>query len=167
MLKRIFEFNILKKTKILDRLKERFSDGCGYDYITSYLKMIASKYYNVNNKSANLLNEYENKLITKKYYEIFNENIITPDYQSLRKLPIWVLEKNNNNIINEFNNNDELNKNIPIIPSSLEYKNLLNEKNINITPSNKSIEHKNTKISKEQNLILLSKYEELLKLYKN
>ena len=76
-------------SRVIDREKERFSDGCGFNYIPKLLNYICEKRGNVNNKSRNL-NEKEK--IEKEYYLELFENYYGNDKQHLiitRKLPNW------------------------------------------------------------------------------
>ena len=76
-------------SRVIDREKERFSDGCGFNYIPKLLNHICEKKRNLNNKSRQL-NEKEK--IEKEYYLELFEKYYGNDKQHLiitRKLPNW------------------------------------------------------------------------------
>jgi len=79
----------LVSSRVIDREKERFSDGCGFNYIPKLLNHICEKKRNLNNKSLHLT---EKEKIEKEYYLELFENYYGNDKQHLiitRKLPNW------------------------------------------------------------------------------
>uniref|UniRef100_A0A6C0H4R7 asparagine synthase (glutamine-hydrolyzing) n=1 Tax=viral metagenome TaxID=1070528 RepID=A0A6C0H4R7_9ZZZZ len=84
ILREAFEdYKVLKNTRILERNKEKFSDGCGLSYIPNLLKIMAS-FYGINDcPSVHLLETYEKKYVSE-YYKFHGK--IT-DKLKERKLP--------------------------------------------------------------------------------
>jgi len=88
----------LTNSRILDRQKERFSDGCGFSYVPDLLNYV----YLENTKSKfldGLTLDDKEKVEKKHYLEIFDEEY--PGLRDLipeRKLPEWCreIEKNKN-----------------------------------------------------------------------
>jgi len=78
--------NELSSSKILNRQKERFSDGCGFDYVPMLLKYCS-------NNTTSILNEKE-KLEKEKYKEIFNKNYAGLEHLIIkRENPEWTKNK--------------------------------------------------------------------------
>ena len=76
-------------SRVIDREKERFSDGCGFNYIPKLLNHICEKKGNLNNKSLHLS---EKEKIEKAYYLELFEKYYGNNKQHLiitRKLPSW------------------------------------------------------------------------------
>ena len=77
-------------SRVIDREKERFSDGCGFNYIPKLLNHICEKRGNVNlNKGVHLS---EKEKIEKVYYLELFEKYYGDNKQHLiitRELPVW------------------------------------------------------------------------------
>jgi asparagine synthase (glutamine-hydrolysing) len=116
ILRASFKHNLaLQNTRIIDRGKEKFSDGCSLSYIPSLIKLIASFYIdNINETSAHLLEKYEQEFV-QEYYKFGDK--IKSKFKD-RELPDWCSnptpQQNNKNslfIIPDI----ETEKNMPIL----------------------------------------------------
>jgi asparagine synthase (glutamine-hydrolysing) len=86
-------FPELEKTKIIDRQKERFSDGCGFSYVPQLLKYFSTLEHGDKTVTLKIMKESEKTYynnIFKKYYTNEEHLIIK------RELPIWCSNKNEN-----------------------------------------------------------------------
>lgn len=85
ILREAFEdINELKMSRVLDRQKERFSDGCGFDYVPMLLKHCC------NNKDISILTEKERNE-KEKYKNVFNKKYENLEHLIIkRENPVWV-----------------------------------------------------------------------------
>lgn len=84
----------LKRTRIIDRVKEKFSDGCGLSYIPALIRVMASKYMTeemVQNTSVHLLEKYESQYVKEIVDKSFKLKI--DSNKEFRELPKWVEKK--------------------------------------------------------------------------
>lgn len=81
----------LKSMRILDRPKERFSDGCGFSYVPQLLSDL----------SNNLPTLDERLTVEKKYVgELFDTNYSNMRHLIInRTMPEWIQTQNNNNLV--------------------------------------------------------------------
>ena len=87
------QFAPLQATRILDRGKEKFSDGCGLSYIPALMRIMASKYIDVEtNKSSHLLEKYEEQYVKEWYTQHFPS--LTESNHEFRELPSWATNTN-------------------------------------------------------------------------
>ena len=90
-------YSELASSGVLDRQKERFSDGCGFSYVLDLLNDIYRKFQKFHKKSQNVTLEEKEKYEKLYYLGLFNH-----DYPGLkhlipeRKLPDWCSEISQN-----------------------------------------------------------------------
>lgn len=88
----------LQRTRIIDRVKEKFSDGCGLTYIPALIRVMASKYLpaeTVANTSVHLMEKYESLYVK----EVMSRSLKLPidSNKDFRELPKWAEISNTRN----------------------------------------------------------------------
>ena len=91
------DYKVLKDCRIIDRPKEKFSDGCGLGYIPELMRIAADRCGADPTQSAHLLEKYECEYIKAKYLELFQvADIQIASNIEFRELPEWAEKKNKN-----------------------------------------------------------------------
>ncbi len=81
----------LRTTSILERDKEKFSDGCGLSYIPTLMNIIASKYVDADVlalKSAHMLEVYEEQFVKEFHTNAYGKFEVQSNHKH-RELPAW------------------------------------------------------------------------------
>jgi asparagine synthase (glutamine-hydrolysing) len=81
----------LRITSILERNKEKFSDGCGLSYIPTLMNIVASKYVDANVvslKSAHTLEVYEERFVKEFHANAYGKFEVQSNHED-RELPSW------------------------------------------------------------------------------
>lgn len=87
------EYEVLAEVRILDRMKEKFSDGCGLGYVPALMRIIAAKQGVDDTQSAHLLEKYERDYVRARASELFPDMEIESNAE-FRELPEWAESKN-------------------------------------------------------------------------
>lgn len=88
------DYQVLTDCRIIDRAKEKFSDGCGLGYIPELMRICAARCGANPDQSAHLLEKYEREYVLKKYDEFFIQNLKIESNVAFRELPEWAEKKN-------------------------------------------------------------------------
>ena len=81
----------LVKTRILEREKEKFSDGCGLKYVPALMRTLAHRMdpsLNFSTHSAHTLERYEREWCATRMRELF-DTLVIPSNAAFRELPSW------------------------------------------------------------------------------
>ena len=88
------DYKVLKDCRIIDRPKEKFSDGCGLGYIPELMRIAAERCGADPTQSAHLLEKYECEYVARKAGELFPQEIVMASNVEFRELPEWAEKKN-------------------------------------------------------------------------
>lgn len=89
------DYSVLAELRILDRMKEKFSDGCGLGYIPALMRIIAVKSGVDSTQSAHLLEIYEKNYVKQEYMRIYAGIEIESNVE-FRELPVWASKDTDN-----------------------------------------------------------------------
>lgn len=80
---------VLRDTRILDRGKEKFSDGCGFDYVPTLMRLLTARAGGDATRSAHLLENDEKTYVRADFARRFL-GFNTASNSEFREMPDWI-----------------------------------------------------------------------------